>query len=159
MLKDQTVLWLYTDAHTSTHGLIEILYTFEGFIAMRKVESRVFLNIKVRAWNFELSHNPCSRCMHGIYEYEFEWSTIQNCWSIPFKKKFLYTFCRCLCTLTSSLGYVNRFCMIANSHFCKSFVIMICLWKCLGETLLIGNLSSRVYLLVSFKHWTEFRVS
>lgn len=108
--------------------------------------------------------------MHGIDEYEI--------WMINYKKMLgfspflfvivvsihpmlLYMCCRCPCTLTSFLGYVNRFCMIANSHFCKSYVIMIFSWKCLEETLLIGNLFSKVsiYWWEALSFWVLFSAS
>jgi hypothetical protein len=48
--------------------------------------------------------------------------------------------CRCPCTWTSFLGCVNRYSMTASLHFCRLYVIRTFLWKCLGETLQIGDL-------------------
>lgn len=60
---------------------------------------------------------------------------------------------RCHCFWTSSLGYVNQLCMTASWHFCKSFVIMIFLWKCLVEILQIGNFEFFLNRLNWLENW------
>lgn len=174
---DQTLylLIVHTHTHVHTHRYKQNAYIFEGCIIATEQSGipRVYLK-QVREHHEILSclANPAleSRCIHGIDEYEI--------WTINYKKMLgfspflfvivvsihpmlLYMCCRCPCTLTSFLGYVNRFCMIANSHFCKSYVIMIFSWKCLEETLLIGNLFSKVSICwwEALSFWVLFSAS
>lgn len=130
---------------------------------------------RTTSWNFDWTRKYCSRCMHDINDkneieranvsarfiHLFQLSGCHFVVSIHFMVSSMC--CRCPCTWTSFLGYVNWFCMIASSHFCKLYVIMTFLWKCLGETLLIGNLLINcltygylTFLLLPWHYWWTF---